>query len=329
MIKYPHKSIFTAIILAFALTFLPTTGCGGEDADLAADGPVASAGAPASPVRLVFVHHSVGESWLSDEEGNLGQVLMANNYFVSDTNYGWGPDSIGDTTDIGDWCTWFSGPDSDTYTSALYAEDEQNSDYSRMDTNPNPAGENQIIMFKSCYPNSGLYGSPDDAAAANNNALCGLDSYSDGHTVANAKGIYNGLLDYFATRQDKLFVVVTAPPMSAEETEAEQAANARAFNTWLVEEWLTDYPHDNVAVFDFYNVLTSNGGDREVNDAGHPGGNHHYFRDGGVVYVTDQGSDFSAYDTWGDSHPTAAGGQKATEEFISLLNYWYGRWTGS
>ncbi|MCL5957721.1 MAG: hypothetical protein M1358_00130, partial [Chloroflexi bacterium] len=51
------------------------------------------------PVRLIFIHHSTGENWLADDNGGLGLALRDHNYFVSDTNYGWGPDSIGDTTD--------------------------------------------------------------------------------------------------------------------------------------------------------------------------------------------------------------------------------------
>jgi hypothetical protein len=29
-----------------------------------------------------------------------------------------------------------------------------------------------------------------------------------------------------------------------------------------------------------------------------------------------------------DSHPTAAGHQKASAEFVQLLNVWYHRWAG-
>lgn len=62
---------------------------------------------PSSTVNLVFIHHSTGENWLNDDNGGLGLALLDNNYFVSDTNYGWGPDSIGDRTDIGNWWEWF------------------------------------------------------------------------------------------------------------------------------------------------------------------------------------------------------------------------------
>ncbi len=316
--------VFIALFVVLTVFSTALTGCGdgqGEGFDASA-----AAGAPAAPVRLVFIHHSVGEEWLADDGGGLGAALAANNYYVSDTNYGWGPDGIGDTTDIGDWYTWFNGPGSDVYTEALYEESEQNSDYTRLENNPDPGGENEVIVFKSCFPNSALGGQPDDGAVDGGNPLRGEDSSSEYLTVANAKGIYNDLLDYFATRPDKLFVVVTAPPLSSEEGDAQQLANARAFNTWLVEEWLAEYPHDNVAVFDFFNVLTTNGGDRETSDAGLDSGNHHRMRGGSVEYINDQGGDFSAYDQWGDSHPTAAGSRKATEEFLGLLNYWYGSW---
>jgi hypothetical protein len=279
---------------------------------------------PEKPVKLIFIHHSSGENWLADESGGLGLALMRNNYFVSDTNYGWGPDSIGDTTDIGNWWTWFVGPDRDRYMEALFNESGQNSSYSRLENDP--GGENMIIMFKSCFPNSALGGNPNDPPMMADNPLRGQDSSSEYHTVANAKGIYNDLLPYFRSRPDKLFILITAPPLGDFGTDSQQAANARALNSWLVEEWLRDYQPENVAVFDFYNVLTSNGGDTDTNDAGGESGNHHRFWNGAIQYITDQGNDYSAYAANDDSHPSSAGNQKATAEFTSLLNIFYHRW---
>ena len=54
---------------------------------------------PASPVKLIFIHHSTGGNWLAssshDPSGGLGQALMDNNYYASATNYCWGPNDIG------------------------------------------------------------------------------------------------------------------------------------------------------------------------------------------------------------------------------------------
>ncbi len=286
---------------------------------------------PASPVKLIFIHHSTGQAWLEDGHGQLGIALRDNNYFVSDTNYGWGAvpsgygEEIGSLTDIGHWWLWFAGPQRDLFTSQLYGEYDQMSEYSRLAHDP--GSENRIVMFKSCFPNSAIDGDPNDPPTVGDNPLQGE---SGPLTVGNAKRIYNDLLPYFASRQDKLFIVITAPPLRKESDEADEAAraaNARAFNNWLYYDWLRGYPYPNVAVFDFYNVLTSNGGSANVNDAGRDTGNHHRWRNGAEQHVVGQANNFSAYPT-DDSHPSAAGGQKASAEFVQLLNVFYHRWVG-
>ncbi|MBM3152292.1 MAG: hypothetical protein FJZ96_08865 [Chloroflexi bacterium] len=251
---------------------------------------------PDRPVKLIFIHHSTGENWLTDGYGDLGLLLAENNYFVSDTNYGWGPDAIGDRTDIPNWTEWFASGQTPTYMDALFSESGQHAGYTRLFDDP--GGENIIIMFKSCFPNSDLAGNPEDPAG----------TYEE-LSVAGAKYVYNRILQFFATRPDKLFVVITAPPLS----DRSNAENARAFNNWLVEEWLEEnnYPFNNVAVFDFYNILT----DRDA---------HHWYQDGQVERILGD-DDTLAYPS-GDDHPSRAGSQKATEEFIPLLNIFYHRW---
>jgi len=298
-----------------------------------ANGPVtipvtgATPAPPGEPVRLIFMHHSCGENWLSDWNGGLAIALRDNNYAVSDTNYGWGPVAdnegtpLGDLTDTGHWWTWFRGPRSGEFMDQVYAESGQHSEYSRLEPS---GGENEIVMFKSCFPNSALQGSSGDpvpSIAAN--PLKGEASWSEYHTVANAKGIYQDLREYFRAHQDRFFVVVTAPPVG----DGSSAANARAFNTWLVKDWLKGYPYRNVFVFDFYNVLTSNGGSTEVSDVNREGGNHHRWWNGVVQHQVSVRRDTTAYaSARDDDHPTAAGNQKATAEFVPLLNYYYRQW---
>ena len=281
----------------------------------------ASTNPPLNPVRLIFIHHSCGQNWLSDSNGGLGIALRDNNYFVSDTNYGWGPDGIGSSTDIGHWWLWYRGPNSSTYLGALYSESESHSTYTRL--SGAVTSENQIIMFKSCFPNSALKGSISDTVPPiDSNPLRGESCGSQYHTIANAKGIYIDILEYFKTRPDKLFIVITAPPL----VDDSNADNARAFNNWLVNAWLEGYSVGNVFVFDFYNVLTSNGGDANTNDLGSDSGNHHRWWNGEVQHKTDGDDDSSPntleYPT-GDDHPSSAGNRKATAEFIALLNNAY------
>ncbi|MBU4489203.1 MAG: hypothetical protein KKE79_01035, partial [Actinobacteria bacterium] len=316
-----RKLLATILCVALVALVIPpaTAGTSGaSSASYGADNP----NAPTNAVNLVFIHHSVGENWLNDYNGRLGAALQTDNYFVSDTNYGWGPDSIGEYTDIGHWWSWFRGPNSATYTAALYNESGQNCDYSRLANDP--GGENEVIMFKSCYPNSNLAGNPNDPVPdINSNPLRGQDCYSGNHTVANAKGIYIDILEYFKTRTDKLFIVVTAPPVM----DGTYASNARAFNNWLVNDWLDGYKYKNVFVFDFYNVLTSNGGDAYTNDLGKATGNHHRWWNGAIQHKTDGGGNTAAYAD-GDDHPTDAGNQKGTAEFTPLLNVAYNRFSG-
>jgi hypothetical protein len=130
---------------------------------------------------------------------------------------------------------------------------------------------------------------------------------------------------YFAAHPEKLFVVITAPPLS----DGTYAANARAFNQWLVNDWLVQYAYTqkNVAVFDFYNVLTSNGGNAATNDLGAATGNHHRWYSGAVQHKTDGGANVQAYPaSAGDDHPSRAGNLKATGEFVPMLNVFYHRW---
>lgn len=253
---------------------------------------------PGDVVKLVFIHHSTGENWLTDGYGGLGHALDQNNYFVSDTNYGWGPNGIGDRTDIPNWMEWFRSEDTPTYMSALLDESGQNSGYTR--TLSDPGGQNQVVMFKSCFPNSALGGNPNDPPG----------TYEE-MTVSGAKYTYNQILQSFSTRPDVLFVVITAPPFS----DPTYAAKARAFNQWLVDNWLLEnnYTQNNVAVFDFYNVLTGQD-------------SHHRFSNGQIEH-TMGGSNTLHYPS-GDDHPSEQGSQKATEEFIPLLNVFYNRWRG-
>jgi len=122
---------------------------------------------PATPVKLVFIHHSCGDNWLENGNGNLGTALNSNNYYVTETNYGWDAepgDNLGSSTDTSDWPLWFNG----TKMPYVYAN---NFHYAYTNTITDPGGENEIIMFKSCYPNSEVGESIDDEKAIYNNLL--------------------------------------------------------------------------------------------------------------------------------------------------------------
>ena len=279
---------------------------------------------PSSTAKLIFIHHSTGNNWLDTGNGNLGDTLGVNNYYVRDIYYGWDATentNIGDLTDIGHWYTWFadetvqgnSEKRRDNIMNSVYSTDNKNASYTSV---TDPGGENEIIMFKSCFPNSWV----QDDNTTQPEDLYGQSYNSSAHTISNIKEVYRQILTYFKSRTDKMFVVIIAPPLVENVTTATEAANARTLNNWLVESWLFEgsWEDNNVYVFDFFNVLTDED-------------NHHRISDQQIEHIIDAGSDnYSAYGvSSSDSHPNSTGNQKSTDEFVPLLNYYYNRWKGN
>jgi hypothetical protein len=248
---------------------------GGTDSPAQNEGStVPAAGAAGSVVNLVFIHHSVGENWLND---GLCQALNDSGYHVADIYYGWR--EYGDNTDTVNWPTWFT----DEVMGLVYQE--MNTMTAPNNIEPAP-GENTIVMFKSCFPNSEV-----------------------GSDISDEKAIYNSLLPYFGQHPDKMFVLVTSPPM----LDISDPQRTRELCNWLTDRhsgWLSGLSSGNVFVFDLYNVLT------------HPDA-HHRLVNGEETHESVAGYDTLYYDTDGDNHPNSEGNVKATEEFIGLLNHWY------
>jgi hypothetical protein len=261
---------------------------------------------PEKKKRLLFIHHSCGGQWLADigedvpiipdtciykshpNGGGLRALLGRNNYEVHEAAY---KSAIGARTDVCDWNSKFRDMMEDILI--CDRQDDRYRDHSE---------KNEIVMFKSCFPNSEIVsegkgeGDPDSCEK----------------TVTNFKAAYRRLLEYFKTRPDTLFVVVTAPPVinkipsrtkefikrmiGSEETVEAMGKRARRFNNWLKDGesgWLAGYQGKNVVVFDYYDVLT-----------GHGKSDH-------LIYPTGGGA---------DSHPNAAGNSIASREFVSFLN---------
>ncbi|MBN2753411.1 MAG: hypothetical protein JXR81_00955 [Candidatus Goldbacteria bacterium] len=242
---------------------------------------------PAATVKIISIHHSTGQHWLESGYGDLGTALNANNYFVSDTNYGWSAPGYdqGSYTDTTDWPNWFR----DEVMPFVFAENA-NSCYTN--TISEPAGENEVIMFKSCFPNSEV-----------------------GSDITDEQAIYNSLLAYMAAHTDKMFILIIPPPMQViSDPEA-----TRELSEWLFDRqngWLKNYTAGNVYAYDYYNVLT------------HPD-NHHTLANGFENHEVNNAQNTLYYPTnSGDDHPTVEGQQKATSEFIPLLNAWYRQWKG-
>jgi hypothetical protein len=258
---------------------------------------------PAEPLRLLFIHHSCGGQLFAPPGGEIGTNciyssnpnggglrarLEQNSYEVREASYG---SRIGENTDIFDWLPKFR----DQMDQVLSCDFQ--------DTRCPDNRRNQIVVFKSCFPN-------------NNFASAGVPPGNPSGpelTVWNAKAAYTELLGEFRKHPEVLFVCVTAPPLAPKtppqplwkqlakkllgrgDHRAAAASLAREFNNWLGDRdgWLKDSPLTNVVVFDYYDILTGNGA-----------------------------SNFSLYPTGAglDSHPSREGNEKAAEAFVPFLN---------
>jgi len=279
----PHRSVPTLAAIALLLLFAGPAGAADTD-------------------DLVFIHHSVGANWLNS---GLHDALLAKSYIDERNDIYYGttmspdpgrPASLGsvpgDLTDMHHWILWFND----------YLEG--------IKTHGAATGVNRIIMFKSCYPNSNVVATgsePGDPFSATktlvNYKAVFRHPAGPGATYTSGGSEYRPLEDIFAANPDTLFIVVTAPPRHYAPTDATndaEAHRARQFNDWLKEVWLADYraAHpglDNVAVFDFFDVLA--------------------YADDHATHPNRLREEYGG--TSGDSHPNTTANQAATAVFAT------------
>lgn len=308
---FNRKGFIVALMLLAVLAVIPVGGDKTEyDKPLnntevdAMDLSSFSTNSPGTKLHLLFIHHSIGGQLVADKGrdngknciyktspngGGLRSLLQKEGYIVHEASYG---SEVGGKTDIFDWPPKFK-KDMDKVLQC----DQQNTYFKR-------GTKNQIVVFKSCYPNNNFSDVGKEPGNPSGPEL----------TVANAKAAYTALLSKFAEHTEVLFVAMTTPPivgkLSPEPLWKSLARKilrrplpkpstaghlAREFNNWLKSEtgWLATYEHKNVVVFDYYDILTSRG---KSNYAEFPSG-------GG-----------------NNSHPNTVGNTQAAKAFAPFLN---------
>lgn len=217
--------------------------------------------------RLVFIHHSVGRAWLKD---GLRDELLGLRLSVHSASR---ECNIGIDTDLNHWLPKFKN-DWDEIVHYDYFSEDNRSDK-----------ENDIIMFKSCYPNSDI---------VSEGAKSG-DPYSEQRTMSNSKAVLDSLQAIFAEHPDKIFIYVTAPPLNRDRTNLENAKRAREFNNWVKNDFLNSYKEqtdlNNLFVFDLFDILAD----------------------------SDNVLDSRFVIRENDSHPNFEGNKKATKEFLKFI----------
>lgn len=93
--------------------------------------------------------------------------------------------------------------------------------------------QHEVIILKSCFPNSDIQS--DESLAQRKNSYLEIRSRMDQYP-------------------DKIFILLTLPPLNPAETSPEAAARARALADWLNSSEFSN-GHPNIFVFDFFNLL--------------------------------------------------------------------------
>lgn len=181
--------------------------------------------------NIIFLHHSTGRNLI--QQGQVRSLFTARGYQFWDHDYNHmgltGPDGRllpanyripggrGDgDTDVAGLAALFAQPVTDPPENA----------FSRL-------LQHEVIIVKSCFPNSAI---ADDAQ------------------LAQMQAWYLQMRDVMDTHPNRLFILLTSPPLHPLATHADEATRARSLADWLSSaEFLGG--HDNVVVFDLFALL--------------------------------------------------------------------------
>jgi hypothetical protein len=180
--------------------------------------------------NIVFIHHSVGNNLI--HQGKLRDQFQQLGYSFWDQDYmsegltrpdgkptGYSYNVLDDNTDIDGYAAIFQQPvyklPINTFSSLL---------------------QHEVILFKSCYPNSQI---DDDAA------------------LGLRKQEYLLIRKSIDQHPDHIFFLLTSPPLNPAETNPAAARRARALTNWLASTEFTS-GHPNLFVFNFYDLLAEN-----------------------------------------------------------------------
>ncbi len=222
-----------------ARVVVPDWFCGGElravvEGDTTA--PVALAlGAMPGSARIIFLHHSTGENvWNGGVAGWFTQFNQQSgrSYDITERAYPSGSPYPWNNYPYDYWNIWISHAGPEPYLTEPTLEIL--------------APQYRVIVFKHCYPVSGI--GPDTGSPSVS---------SEAKTIENYKLQYAALKEKLHQFRANRFIVWTGAALVEGETNAEQGARAREFFNWVKTQW--DEPGDNIFVWDFFELETEGG----------------------------------------------------------------------
>ena len=217
-------SIIKSLTVASIAALTVATGCNGEQAE-----------EEVREAMVLYLHHSTGgvvwnggvSQWLDQYNADHGTQYSAREQaFPKAEPYGWA------NYPYDYWKIWVENAGQESF------EDEA--------TLEMLAPENDVIVFKHCYPVSSVE-----------------QDTGTGDVTSKAKRLENYHLQYEALRQkmrefpNTRFIVWTGAALVEGSTSEDNARRARQFFEWVRDEW--DEPGDNIFVWDFFELETEGG----------------------------------------------------------------------
>ena len=180
--------------------------------------------------NVVFLHHSVGHNLI--EQGSVRELFTEAGYQFWDHDYNFPglTDPTGKATGY-----HYNVPGDNTDPDGLLRIFAQPAYGPPLNTLSGLL-QHEVIAFKSCFPASNI------ASAAQ---------------LEERKAWYLKMRDTIAQHPDRVFILVTPPPLNPAETNLENAGRARAIADWLrSDEYLKGHP--NLFTFDLFDQLAEN-----------------------------------------------------------------------
>lgn len=218
--------------------------------------------------NVIFLHHSVGNNLIN--QGGMREQFQQAGIDFWDQGYRYdglrGPDGV--KTGF-----WYPVPADNTDPDGLarvMAQDARSLPVNAL----SGLLQHEVIILKSCYPNSNIGGAEKFQAL---------------------QDLYMGMRATMDAHPEKIFILLTTPPLNPAETNLDNARQAREMAQWLASDTFVG-GRQNVFVFDFYTLLAEN-------DASSP----------------EYGMLRAAYRDGADSHPNAAANQEIAPLLVDFV----------
>lgn len=187
----------------------------------------------ATLTNLFFLHHSTGDGLIvgGDMRGVIANYNATHATSFAFWDHGYNGDGLRDP-DGNSLGVSYEIPGDNTNPDGLYYL-WTSTEADAISCRNTILANHQVIAFKSCFPASDI---------------------PDADTLDQYKAWYLAMRDVFDQHPDRLFVVMSTPPLHRLATTATSANNARQFANWLKS---SDYlsGHVNIVCFDLFNYL--------------------------------------------------------------------------